>query len=134
MRVGDYSVPVLWAQSPNASKTGVILYFHGGAYVFGSPGTHSAMLAGLSLLNGMVACLPAYRLVPEHAFPAAIEDGITSYQALLRCGFASKDIMIGGDSAGGGLALAVLGQICAPDLRDIANWIRRLAPRNIAEN
>ena len=41
LRVGDYSVPVLWAQSPNASKTGVILYFHGGAYVFGSPGTHS---------------------------------------------------------------------------------------------
>ncbi len=192
LRVGDHSVPVLWAQGPNGSKTGVILYFHGGGYVFGSPGTHSAMLAGLSLLTGMVACLLAYRLVPEQAFPAAIEVGITSYQALLRCGFASKDIVIGGDSAGGGLALAVLGQICATDLpqpiyltvsdteillddttrmeaqlkaqevqvethvsktlphvwqifqnlipeadtglRDIADCIRRLAPRNIAEN
>jgi monoterpene epsilon-lactone hydrolase len=111
LRVGDYSVPVLWVQGPNASKTGVILYFHGGAYVFGSPGTHSAMLAGLSLLNGMVACLPAYRLVPEHAFPAAIEGGVTSYLAPLRCGFASKDIVIGGNSTGGGLAPAVLGQI-----------------------
>jgi monoterpene epsilon-lactone hydrolase len=92
------------------------------------------MLAGLSLLNGVVAFLPAYRLVPEHPFPAAIEVCMTSYQALLRYGFAYKDIVIGSDSTRGGLAMAVLGQICATDLRDIADWIRRLAPRNIAEN
>ncbi len=117
LRVGDHSVPVLWAQGPNGSKTGVILYFHGGGYVFGSPAPILPCW-GLSLLTGMVACLPAYRLAPENAFPAAIEDGITFYWALLRCGFASKDIVIGGNSTGGGLAPAVLGQICATDLSD----------------
>lgn len=116
LRAGDQSIPVLWAQGPGATKNGVILYFHGGGYVFGSPRTHSAMLARLSLLTGMMACLPEYRLAPEHPFPAVIDDCIASYQALLNCGFASKDIVIGGDSAGGGLALAVLGQICATGL------------------
>jgi monoterpene epsilon-lactone hydrolase len=49
LRVSDHSVPVLWAQGPNESKTGVILYFHGGGYFFGSPGTHSAMLGFIAV-------------------------------------------------------------------------------------
>lgn len=103
-------VPVLWASGPWAARGSgqVILYFHGGGYVFGSPRTHKAMLARLSSLCGLPACLPDYRLAPEHAFPAAVEDALTAYRALAHhpCG-----VILGGDSAGGGLAFALLGEI-----------------------
>jgi len=111
LQTGAYSVPVHWANTKNADEALVILYFHGGGYVFGSPRTHRAMLAQLSAMTGMSACLPAYRLAPEHPFPAAIDDAITAYQALLGRGVSAGRIVIGGDSAGGGLALALLGEI-----------------------
>ena len=88
----------------------VILYFHGGGYVFGSPDTHRAMLARLSAPSGMPACLPAYRLAPEHPFPAAVEDGLAALSALADH---PGGVVLGGDSAGGGLALAVLGAALA---------------------
>ena len=102
-------VPVLWAMAPGVARgTGpVLLYFHGGGYVFGSARTHRAMLARLSGLTGLPACLPDYRLAPEHAFPAAIEDGLA---VLARLGDHPGGVILGGDSAGGGLALAVLAE------------------------
>jgi len=100
----------LWIAKDQA-KAPVLLYFHGGAYVFGSPRTHGAMLAKLAKLSGARACLPSYRLAPQHPFPAAFDDGLAAYQALLDQGISSTDIFLGGDSAGGGLALAVLGEV-----------------------
>lgn len=105
-------VQVLWAQSGPGDQ-GVLLYLHGGAYVFGSPDTHRAMLARLSRLTGMRACLPYYRLAPEHAFPAAVDDARAVYDGLLAGGVAPERIVFGGDSAGGGLALALLGDLVA---------------------
>jgi acetyl esterase/lipase len=88
----------------------LLLYFHGGGYIFGSSDTHRAMLGRLSSETGLPACLPDYRLAPEAPFPAAVEDALAVWQAL-------KDrpggVILGGDSAGGGLALALLGEILA---------------------
>ncbi|WP_417725892.1 alpha/beta hydrolase [Roseovarius sp.] len=105
-------VSVQWAQARGAAHGPVILYLHGGAYVFGSSTTHRAMLAKLSALTGLPACLPDYRLAPEHAFPAQIEDTLACYRALRT----EHDVIIGGDSAGGGLAFALLHEILAQGL------------------
>ncbi|WP_297767700.1 alpha/beta hydrolase [uncultured Roseovarius sp.] len=102
-------VPVQWAQARDAGDGPVILYLHGGAYVFGSSDTHRAMLAKLSALTGLRACLPDYRLAPEHAFPAQIDDALACYRTLR----AQHEVIIGGDSAGGALALALLHEILA---------------------
>ncbi|UYV36169.1 alpha/beta hydrolase [Rhodobacteraceae bacterium D3-12] len=100
---------------PGAGDAQVLLYFHGGGYVMGSPATHKAMLARLSKLTKRVAWLPDYRKAPEAPFPAAVEDALAVYEALCATG-ASERIVIGGDSAGGGLALALLGEICRLEL------------------
>ena len=105
-------VPVQWARARGVRPAPVILYFHGGAYVFGTSTTHRAMLAKLSALTGLPACLPDYRLAPEHAFPAQIDDALACYRALR----ATHEVIIGGDSAGGGLALALLHEILAQGL------------------
>ncbi len=106
-------VPVLWARAPKLREGPALLYFHGGGYVFGSPQSYSAMLAQLSDRTGLPACLPDYRLAPEHPFPTAVEDALTSYQAIMDH---PGGVVIGGDSAGGGLALALLAEIIARDL------------------
>lgn len=110
------SIKVQWAKTKNASDDRLILYFHGGGYVFGSPRTHRAMLARLSAMTGLTTCLPEYRLAPENPFPGAIEDAVLAYRALLERGYDSAKIIMGGDSAGGGLVLALLGEIKAQSL------------------
>ena len=108
--------PALWVAARAANRRKVILYFHGGAYVFGSPATHAAMVARLSEMTGLSALLPDYRMAPEDPFPAAVEDALAIYKALLDKGYHAKDIVLGGDSAGGGLVLALLQQILAAKL------------------
>lgn len=86
----------------------VLLYFHGGGYVFGSPATHKAMLAQIARRTGCGLILPDYRKAPEHPFPAAVDDAIAVYRAVMdRPG----GVVLGGDSAGGGLALGLLAEI-----------------------
>lgn len=84
-----------------------ILYFHGGGYVAGGPKTYHSLCAGLCKRLNAEAFLPKYRLAPENPFPAAVEDALESYQALLEH-FAPEKITVAGDSAGGGLTLALL--------------------------
>ncbi len=102
-------VPVLWACGPGVTRSDgpAILYFHGGGYVFGSPDTHRAMLARLSDLSGLPVCLPDYRLAPEHPFPRAVEEGLKVLEVL---GHHPGGVILGGDSAGGGLALALMAE------------------------
>lgn len=106
-------VPALWASIParEAPSPGVILYLHGGAYVMGSPRTHRALAARLAAAAGMRALLPHYRRAPEHPFPAALEDALAVYDALCAEGHPPGRIALAGDSAGGGLALALLAEI-----------------------
>ncbi|SEQ11604.1 alpha/beta hydrolase [Thalassovita taeanensis] len=101
------SVPALRVEALQAGDPGVVLYFHGGAYVFGSPRTHRGMLAHLSRMTGLPAILPYYRLAPENPFPKALDDALSSYRALL-ASVPPEQIVLGGDSAGGGLVLALV--------------------------
>lgn len=79
-----------------------LLYLHGGAYCIGSPATHRALTARLSREMGMPVFVPDYRLAPEHPYPAAVDDAVAVYRALRQRG----PVVVGGDSAGGGLSLA----------------------------
>jgi acetyl esterase/lipase len=107
-------LPALWTALPGTGQK-FILYFHGGGYVMGHPRTHAALARYLTRKTGLQTCLPEYRLAPEHPFPAAFEDALGVWQALLARGYAPDQIILGGDSAGGGLALALLGHLCASD-------------------
>jgi acetyl esterase/lipase len=99
-------VPALRLAAPPGAP--VLLWLHGGAYCIGSPRTHAALAAALATRMGAAAVLPDYRLAPEHPFPAAPEDARAAYAGLLAEGVAPGRIVLGGDSAGGGLVFALL--------------------------
>lgn len=96
-----------WLIPGGAVSDRVILYLHGGGYVIGSPHTHRA-LAG-SIAKGVAAhCLVIdYRKAPENPYPAALDDSLQAYHHLLEMGYDAKSIVLVGDSAGGGLAIAL---------------------------
>lgn len=104
--------PTLMATKPGKPRP-IILYIHGGGYLAGSPRTHEKMLARLSRLTNLEVIAPWYRLAPEHPFPAAFNDIYTAFEALLQKGHQATDIVIGGDSAGGGLAFSLMAKLCA---------------------
>ncbi len=96
-----------------AEGGGLILHFHGGGYVVGRARTHLGMLARLSAAAGVPVDAPDYRLAGEAPAPAAFEDACAVWDALMREGWAPGRIVLGGDSAGGGIALALLAWLCA---------------------
>lgn len=91
-----------------ANEDRVLLYLHGGAYTFGSPRTHADLSSGLSHFAKMKVLIVDYRLAPENPYPAALDDSSSAYNWLLKQGYKPENIIIGGDSAGGGLTLATL--------------------------
>lgn len=92
--------------APNGGRrAGTILYLHGGSWVFGSPGTAMSLTGSLVARTGFRAFSLDYRLAPEHPFPAAIQDTLSAYRALLDSGEDPSAIAFAGDSAGGGLAV-----------------------------
>jgi acetyl esterase/lipase len=105
-RVGG--VPGEWIVPRSAPDDRVLLYFHGGGFLFCSPATHRAMIARLAKAAGTPAFSVDYRLAPEHPFPAALEDCTAAYRGLLRSGIPARRIVVAGDSAGGNLALVLL--------------------------
>ena len=104
----DKTIPVVWASLANPSKSHVLFYIHGGGFIFGSADTHKHMAADIAGQLGINAVLPNYRLAPENPYPSGFEDVVTSYRALLEMGYKAKNIIIGGDSAGGSLTFALL--------------------------
>ena len=94
---GEWVRPAVGAVRP-----GTVLYLHGGAYCVGSPATHRPITAGLALRTGMRVLALDYRLAPEHPHPAALHDALAACQGLRDQG----PVVLAGDSAGGGLALA----------------------------
>lgn len=94
--------PCEWHR-PAASDGAVLLYLHGGAYLIGAPSTHRGICSSLARRAGLAVCALDYRLAPEHAFPAPLDDAVAAYRELLARGY--KRIFIGGDSAGGNLTL-----------------------------
>lgn len=97
-----------WIDVPETRPGRVLLYFHGGAFLFRSPLTHGAMLARWCRPLAARALMVDYRLAPEHPFPGAADDCLAAYRWLLAQGIGAQDIVIGGDSAGANLALATL--------------------------
>ena len=90
-----------------ADPDGVVLYFHGGGYIIGSSQTHKGIAGHLAKTSGAMVIAPDYRLAPEHPYPAALDDAETVYRALLDEGHPPASLSLAGDSAGGGLAVAL---------------------------
>ncbi|MEM6452155.1 MAG: alpha/beta hydrolase [Cyanobacteria bacterium P01_D01_bin.105] len=93
---------------PHASTRRTILYLHGGGYISCSPSTHRPITAALARLTPARVFAPAYRLAPEFPYPAALDDAEAAYRWLIDSGVSHHDIVLAGESAGGGLALALL--------------------------
>lgn len=104
----DGAPPLVWLSAGPVAPRRALLWFHGGAYVAGSPRTHRGMLGRLSACAGVEVCAPDYRLAPAAPFPAAYQDAEAAWARLRQIGYSPGDIVLGGDSAGGGLALALL--------------------------
>ena len=101
--VGAVEVSIDGAESAN-----VVLYFHGGVYVIGSAGATVPLVADIARRSNAKVVSVDYRLAPENPYPAAVEDARTAYEGLLSQGVDSRKIAISGESAGGGLAVALL--------------------------
>ena len=86
----------------------VVLYFHGGVYVLGDAVSAAGLAAQIGRRTDATVISVDYRLAPEHPYPAAVDDALAAYQALLDNGTAPSDIAFAGESAGGGLAIATL--------------------------
>ncbi len=94
--------------APGADDAAALLYLHGGGYTVCSPRTHRQLGAALSASTKAAVYMPDYRMAPEHPFPAAVEDAVTAYRWLLDQGISPARIGVAGDSAGGGLTMALL--------------------------
>ena len=109
-------ISVTSGTSSTSNIPGILLYLHGGAYIQGSVETHRGLAGALAQASSCKAFIADYRLAPEHPFPAATDDSLQVYLALLSQ-YPSTPIAIAGDSAGGGLALALAQQIRDQGLR-----------------
>ncbi len=97
-----------WIQPAGATRQNVVLYAHGGGYVSGNCADHRMHVAKLVAASGAAALLFDYRLAPEHRAPAAVEDTVAAYRWLVAAGARPTNIVVAGESAGGGLCLAAL--------------------------
>jgi epsilon-lactone hydrolase len=102
--------------SDTGEKDGVLLWVHGGGLVAGTPRMDQHMAAGYCAKIGIPAFVPRYRLAPEHPFPAAADDVLDAYRALLGEGFAASSIRLAGLSAGGALVAGLLGDLARDGL------------------
>lgn len=106
--VGAHGVPAEWTSTPVARSSEVILYLHGGGYSWGSLKSHRHLVSELGRAAAMRTLALDYRHAPEFKFPHAVEDAVSGYRFLLDSGFKSREIAVAGDSAGAGLAVALL--------------------------
>jgi acetyl esterase/lipase len=97
-----------WLIPQGSDPTKVILYVHGGGYVSGSCNDHRGIVSKFARNTCITNLVYEYRLAPENPFPAALDDSLKVYQWLLASGFKPENILIAGESAGGGLCLAIL--------------------------
>lgn len=103
---GEWLTPTELESGPGQDP--VLLFLHGGGYVMCSPDTHRLLMARVARVTGARVLSLDYRLAPEFPFPAALDDAMACYRWLLAQGHKPSDILLAGDSAGGGLALATL--------------------------
>ncbi len=101
-------VPAHWLTAPGADAGRVLLFLHGGGYQLGSLRSDGELAARLGRASGMRVLFPEYRLAPEHPFPAAVDDALAAWRWLRAQGLPASALAVAGDSAGGGLAVALL--------------------------
>lgn len=101
-------LPGIWISHHDRCSSRVVLYLHGGGYVIGSNRTHMDLACRIARESEAQVFVLEYRLAPEHPYPAALDDSLLAYQALLAQGVRPDRIILAGDSAGGGLAVATL--------------------------
>ena len=101
-------IPVVNVETAGADPAKVIVYLHGGAYAIGTAASSVGLASDLARRAGARLVTIDYRLSPEHPHPAAIDDTVAAYRALLDSGIAASAIAIAGESAGAGLAAATL--------------------------
>lgn len=126
-------VPCVWIIPPDASKDKVLLYLHGGGFVYGLTPPHLQMGAYLAQKIRARILMVDYRVAPAHPFPAALDDCVTAYRWLLKKGFSAQNIAVAGDSAGGNLTITSLlklrddgdplpaGEVCLSPVTDLTN-------------
>ncbi len=107
-RIHANGVEAEWSISSGADPARTILFLHGGGYISGSIESHRPLATEIGRAAGAPTLSLGYRLAPEHRFPDAVEDVISGYRFLLDRGIASDRIAIAGDSAGGGLVIALM--------------------------
>jgi monoterpene epsilon-lactone hydrolase len=117
-------VPGEWSIVPGSDATRVLLFFHGGGYCSGSILSHRRMVTEAGRAAGVRTLAVGYRLAPEHTFPAALDDALTAWRFLRKEGFVAARIAIGGDSAGGGLTVALINRLRgAGDEQPACAWL-----------
>jgi acetyl esterase/lipase len=102
-----------WSIAPGSESGHVLLYFHGGGYCSGSLRSHRRLVSEAGRAAAMRTLAVAYRLAPEHPFPAALEDAVAAWHFLRGLGVAPAHIAVAGDSAGGGLTVALINRLRA---------------------
>jgi acetyl esterase/lipase len=104
-------VPAEWSIVPGSDPSRVLMFFHGGGYCSGSIVSHRRMVTEAGRAAGIRTLAVAYRLAPEHPFPAALDDALAAWRFLRAQGIAAAHIAVGGDSAGGGLTVALIDRL-----------------------
>ena len=104
-------VPGEWSIAPGSDASRVLLFFHGGGYCSGSIASHRRMVTEAGRAAGLRTLAVGYRLAPEHPFPAAFDDALTAWRCLRKHAVAAAHVAVGGDSAGGGLTVALLARL-----------------------
>lgn len=104
-------VPAEWSIVPGSDASRVLMYFHGGGYCSGSILSHRRMVTEAGRAARMRTLAVGYRLAPEHRFPAALDDALTAWRFLRMQDIAAEHIAVGGDSAGGGLTVALINRL-----------------------
>jgi acetyl esterase/lipase len=102
-----------WSEAPGADRESALLFFHGGGYCSGSIVSHRRLVTEAGRAAGLKTLAVAYRLAPEQPFPAAFEDALTAWRVLQAQGLEAGRIVVGGDSAGGGLTIALINRLRA---------------------
>lgn len=110
-RVDVNGVPGEWSIVPGSDPSRVLMFFHGGGYCSGSIVSHRRLVTEAGRAAGVRTLAIAYRLAPEHPFPAAHDDVLTAWRFLRNQNIAAAHIAVGGDSAGAGLTLALIGRL-----------------------
>jgi monoterpene epsilon-lactone hydrolase len=104
-------LPGEWSMAPGSDASRALLYFHGGGYCSGSILSHRRLVTEAGRAAKLRTLAIEYRLAPEHPFPAALDDALSAWNFLRKSGIAAEHVVVGGDSAGGGLTVALISRL-----------------------